>query len=239
MLLQAKGIHKYYSNGKERLHILKDVSLSIAQGEIAAVLGPSGAGKSTLLHILGGLDSPESGEVFFEGQDISSFSDRESADFRNKAVGFVFQFYHLLPEFNLLENIMMPALIGRQSPVVSLQSREKAKELLKEVGLSHRVRHLPNQLSGGEQQRAAIARALINEPKVLLCDEPTGNLDSENSKQIIQTLKRLNREKKMTIIMVTHNLDLTDFASKVYHIKDGELVHCAPSLTLPTRGREL
>ena len=123
MLLQAKGIHKYYSNGKERLHILKDVSLSIAQGEIAAVLGPSGAGKSTLLHILGGLDSPESGEVFFEGQDISSFSDRESADFRNKAVGFVFQFYHLLPEFNLLENIMMPALIGRQSPVVSLQSR--------------------------------------------------------------------------------------------------------------------
>lgn len=216
-LLQAKGLHKYYSNGKERLHILKDVSLSIAQGEIAAVLGPSGAGKSTLLHILGGLDGPESGKVFFEGQDVSSFSDRESADFRNKAVGFVFQFYHLLPEFNVLENVMMPAIISRQ-PVY------RAGELLKEVGLSHRLRHLPSQLSGGEQQRAAIARALINEPKVLLCDEPTGNLDSENSKQIIQTLKRLNREKKMTIVMVTHNLELADFASKVYHIRDGKLM---------------
>lgn len=215
-LLQAKGVNKYYSNGKERLHILKDVGLSIAQGEIAAILGPSGAGKSTLLHILGGLDGPESGKVFFEGQDISSFSDRESADFRNKAVGFVFQFYHLLPEFNVLENVMMPAFISRQ-PVY------RAGELLKEVGLSHRLRHLPSQLSGGEQQRAAIARALINEPKVLLCDEPTGNLDSENSKQIIQTLKRLNREKKMTIVMVTHNLELADFASKVYHIRDGKL----------------
>ena len=197
--------------------------MSIAQGEIAAILGPSGAGKSTLLHILGGLDSPENGKVFFEGQDISSFSDRESSDFRNKAVGFVFQFYHLLPEFNVLENVMMPALISRRSPVTGRQSEGKAWELLKEVGLSHRIRHLPSQLSGGEQQRAAIARALINEPKILLCDEPTGNLDSENSKQIIQTLKRLNRDKKMTIVMVTHNLDLADFASKVYHIRDGKL----------------
>ena len=223
-LFQAKGVHKYYSNGKDRLHILKDVSLSIAQGEIAAILGPSGAGKSTLLHILGGLDSPESGKVFFEGQDISSFSDRESADFRNKAVGFVFQFYHLLPEFNVLENVMMPGLI-RDSWLVARDSLyDRAGELIKEVGLSHRLRHLPSQLSGGEQQRAAIARALINEPKILLCDEPTGNLDSENSKQIIQTLKRLNREKKMTIVMVTHNLDLADFASKVYHIRDGKLM---------------
>ncbi len=223
-LLQAKGVNKYYSNGKERLHILKDVGLGIAQGEIAAILGPSGAGKSTLLHILGGLDGPESGKVFFEGQDISSFSDRESADFRNKAVGFVFQFYHLLPEFNVLENVMMPVLISRQLSVFSFQLKDKAKELLKEVGLGHRLKHLPSQLSGGEQQRAAIARALINEPKVLLCDEPTGNLDSENSKQIIQALKRLNREKKMTIVMVTHNLELADFASKVYHIKDGKLM---------------
>lgn len=223
LLLQAKGVNKYYSNGKERLHILKDVALSIAQGEIAAILGPSGAGKSTLLHILGGLDSPGNGKVFFEGQDISSFSDRESADFRNKAVGFVFQFYHLLPEFNVLENVMMPDLISRRSLVAGRRSEEKAHELLKEVGLSHRLRHLPSQLSGGEQQRAAIARALINEPKVLLCDEPTGNLDSENSRQIIQALKRLNREKKMTIVMVTHNLELADFASKVYHIKDGKL----------------
>src|SRR3990167_7900664 len=142
MLLQAKGIHKYYSNGKERLHILKEISLSIAQGEIAAVLGPSGAGKSTLLHILGGLDSPESGEVFFEGQDISSFSDRESADFRNKAVGFVFQFYHLLPEFNLLENVMMPGFIRGSWGVARDSSSDRARELLKEVGLSHRIRHL-------------------------------------------------------------------------------------------------
>lgn len=223
LLLQAQGVNKYYSNGKERLHILKDVALSIAQGEIAAILGPSGAGKSTLLHILGGLDSPGNGKVFFEGQDISSFSDRESADFRNKAVGFVFQFYHLLPEFNVLENVMMPLIISRPSSFIFRPSYDRAMELLKEVGLGHRLKHLPSQLSGGEQQRAAIARALINEPKVLLCDEPTGNLDSENSRQIIQALKRLNREKKMTIVMVTHNLELADFASKVYHIKDGTL----------------
>jgi lipoprotein-releasing system ATP-binding protein len=220
-VLEARNINKYYTNGKERLHVLKDVSLKIARGEIISVLGPSGAGKSTLLHILGGLDTPTSGEIFFEGKAFKNLSQSELSGVRNEAVGFVFQFYHLMPEFTVLENVMMPALIGRRQAAAGSRPQEKALGLLKEVGLSHRIRHFPGQLSGGEQQRVAIARALMNMPELLLCDEPTGNLDSENGKQICQLLKKLNQERKMTIVLVTHNLEVAGFGFKVYNMIDG------------------
>lgn len=223
IFLEARNINKYYTNGKERFHVLKNVSLKIAAGEIISVLGPSGAGKSTLLHILGGLDTPTSGEILFEGKALKNLSEAELSRVRNEAVGFVFQFYHLMPEFSVLENVMMPALIGRRPQAAGLRPQEKALELLKEVGLSHRSGYFPGQLSGGEQQRVAIARALMNMPKLLLCDEPTGNLDSENGKQICQLLKKLNQERKMTIVLVTHNLEVAGFGFKVYNITDGSI----------------
>lgn len=220
-LLEARNVNKYYTNGKERLHVLKDVRLKIVRGEVISVLGPSGAGKSTLLHILGGLDTPTSGEILFEGKAFKNLSQSELSRVRNEAVGFVFQFYHLMPEFTVLENVMMPALIGLRPQASGPRPQEKALGLLKEVGLSHRIRYFPGQLSGGEQQRVAIARALMNMPKLLLCDEPTGNLDSENGKQICQLLKKLNQERKMTIVLVTHNLEVAGFGFKVYNIVDG------------------
>ena len=226
-MLEAKKINKYYTNGKERLHVLKDVSLKISSGEIVSILGPSGAGKSTLLHILGGLDMPESGEILFEGKVLKDLSESELSAVRNEAIGFVFQFYHLLPEFTVLENVMMPAIISSTACSRKAASRRELSKtalgLLEELGLLHRIKHLPAQLSGGEQQRVAIARALMNSPKLLLCDEPTGNLDSENGRQICQLLKKLNQEKKMTIVLVTHNLDVAGLALKVYNIIDGSL----------------
>lgn len=225
-MLEAKNINKYYLNGKDRIHVLKDASLNISPGEIAAIVGPSGAGKSTLLHILGGLDNPTSGEILFEGKRLKGLTDSDLSAFRNKSIGFVFQFYHLLPEFTILENVMMPAVIAhKRTRLPVCRSKEKALEILEIVGLKNRLNHLPNQLSGGEQQRVAIARALINEPVLLLCDEPTGNLDSENGKQICRLLENLNRQKGMAIVMVTHNIDVASLASKVYNIVDGQLKH--------------
>lgn len=235
MILEARNIYKHYENGTRRLEVLKDVSLSVSQGEIAAIVGPSGAGKSTLLHILGGLDRPARGNIFFEGRPLGEASDAQLSSLRNEHIGFVFQFYHLMPEFNVLENVLMPALIsgkreaegGRRLPAGRQgrrdDARQRARELLSSIGLEKRLNHLPAQLSGGEQQRVAVARALINSPKLLLCDEPTGNLDSENGAQICNLLKKLNREKEMAIVMVTHNLDVAALASKRYNIVDGEV----------------
>lgn len=222
-MIEARDIHKYYINGKEKLHVLKGVTLKISPGEIVAIVGPSGAGKSTLLHILGGLDKPAKGEVFFEEKSLKHLSDAQVSGIRNKAIGFVFQFYHLLPEFNVLENVMLPALISRAPSLSPSAAKAHAEELLGEVGLKNRINHVPAQLSGGEQQRVALARALINEPKLLLCDEPTGNLDSETGKQICHLLKGLNQEKHMTLVIVTHNLEVAGLASKVYTIIDGRL----------------
>lgn len=228
MILEARGIYKHYENGGRRLEVLKDVSLSVSEGEIAAIVGPSGAGKSTLLHILGGLDRPARGNIFFEGRPFGEASDAALSSLRNEFIGFVFQFYHLMPEFNVLENVLMPALINkRRNPEDRRRNtdgvRKRARELLSSIGLEKRLGHLPAQLSGGEQQRVAVARALINSPKLLLCDEPTGNLDSENGAQICSLLKKLNREKAMAIVMVTHNLDVAALASKRYNIVDGEV----------------
>jgi len=222
-VLEAKGIHKSYFNGHKGLKVLKGIDIKIAKGTFSAIVGPSGAGKSTLLHILGGLDVPTSGSVFFEGKDLYRLSDNALCRLRNRQIGFVFQFYHLLPEFNALENVALPGLIGRGPALKAAGIKEKAKAILKKVGLSERLDYFPSQLSGGEKQRVAIARALTNEPGLLLCDEPTGNLDSKMGSDIVGLIRELSRENGMTVVMVTHNMDLAKIADKVYSLKDGVL----------------
>lgn len=220
MMLAAENIHKVYSNGKKSLEVLRGVDLTIGKAEFVAIVGPSGAGKSTLLHILGGLDSPTKGKVVFEGEDIYQMKDVALDRIRNERIGFVFQFYHLLSEFTVLENVLMPALINKSQ---KLKVKPKALELLEQVGLSERLAHFPNQLSGGEQQRVAIVRALINNPQILLCDEPTGNLDSHSAQEVMSLLKKINEENQASVALVTHNLELAKMSDRVYHLKDGVL----------------
>lgn len=223
-MLDAKNIHKVYKTGTEELHVLKGVDLKVKQGEFVSILGPSGAGKSTLLHIVGGLDKPTQGRVVFANLDLYKASDTRRAAVRNTKIGFVFQFYHLLPEFTALENVMLPAFIGRTPQAAPHDAQYgMARQLLEAVELGNRVNHKPNQLSGGEQQRVAIARALVNEPLLLLCDEPTGNLDSETGKSIMELLYTVNREKKTTTVVVTHEEAIADQAGRVLKIKDGRL----------------
>ncbi len=231
-MLTAINIHKSYRSGAKIIEVLRGVSVKFAPGSFSALIGPSGAGKSTLLHILGGLDAPDEGQVNFENEDIYVKSDRQLGALRNARIGFVFQFYHLLPEFTVFENVMMPALIKTQDACLTgrqarrrTQVKEKVRELLSQVGLTERQAHFPGELSGGEQQRAAIARALINEPKLLLCDEPTGNLDSATGNQIMGAIKSLNQQSNMTVVLVTHNNELTKLADSVYHLKDGVLAN--------------
>ncbi len=220
-MIEAKGLRKIYRNGTRMLEVLKGVDLKAGKGEVLALLGPSGAGKSTLLHLLGGLDTPTAGEVRFGGREIFSLSDSERAKIRNEKIGFVFQFYHLLPEFDAVENVMLPALIAGKARG---KARGAAEELIAAVGLEGRMRHKPGQLSGGEQQRVAIARALANEPELLLCDEPTGNLDSDTGRNIIELLWELNKKRKMTLVIVTHDAGIAEEARRVVHIKDGVIV---------------
>ena len=222
-MLEAKNIHKIYNNGKKELKVLKGIDLNIEKGKFIAIVGPSGAGKSTLLHILGGLDNPTEGAVNFEGTDLYSLDDARLSRVRNKKIGFVFQFYHLLSEFTVLENVLMPSLINQNSRFTFHSSRIQALELLDKVGLTDRITHFPSQLSGGEKQRVAIVRSLINQPQLLLCDEPTGNLDSKAGEEIIALIKKINLEEKMTVVLITHNLELAKSADKVYHLRDGLL----------------
>lgn len=224
-MLEAKNIHKVYTNGKKSLEVLKGIDLKIEKGRFVAVVGPSGAGKSTLLHILGGLDYPTQGKVVFGGEDIYSLSDSAISRIRNEKVGFVFQFYHLLSEFNVLENVLMPALINSGAVARNQELRKNALEFLDRVGLGQRLEHFPSQLSGGEKQRVAIVRGLINKPSLLLCDEPTGNLDSKTGEEIISLIRKINSEEKMTVVLVTHNIELTKSADYVYHLRDGVLVN--------------
>ena len=224
MMLEAIGLHKVYNHTAARLHILKDVHLEIKQGEFVAIVGPSGAGKSTLLHILGGLDKPSEGKVIFENQEFYALNDRDRANIRNQKIGFVFQFYHLLPELTALENVALPALIKSdmaQKDVID----EKSLALLEKVGLKERRAHKPSQLSGGEQQRVAIARALINNPKIIFCDEPTGNLDSKSGQGIIELLMNLNHQNKQTLVIVTHDKDIAKLSVRIIPIADGKLVN--------------
>jgi len=221
--LCIQGLYKSYKNGAHSLEVLKGINLSLKDRGFLAVEGPSGAGKSTLLHIVGGLDKPSSGEVRFDGVNIFNLKESERAIFRNRKIGFVFQFFHLLPELNTLENVILPALI--RSWWERKRAIDYAQTLLDNLGLGERLRHRPNQLSGGEQQRVAIARALINRPEVLLCDEPTGNLDSENGKNILRLLKRLNKEEKLTVFLVTHDKDIARESDRVVYLKDGMILH--------------
>jgi len=222
-ILKVNSICKSYRDTTSNLEVLKNINFSVAEGEFLAIQGPSGAGKSTLLHILGGLDNPTSGKVYFEGASIYGWDENELAGFRNRKVGFVFQFFHLLPELDALENVLLPGILK------SWRERKKnsgpAAALLTRLGLAQRLKHRPPALSGGEQQRVAIARALINKPRLLLCDEPTGNLDSENGKNILRLLIDLNRNEKITIVLVTHDPEIAIGASRVIHLKDGALLH--------------
>ncbi|MFA5144611.1 MAG: ABC transporter ATP-binding protein [Candidatus Omnitrophota bacterium] len=224
-MLEAKNIRKVYNNGKKSLAVLKGIDLRIEKGRFVAIVGPSGAGKSTLLHILGGLDMPTEGRVIFEEEDIYRLNDAEISAVRNRKIGFAFQFYHLLSEFTVLENVLMPALINRKPRSSSCSMRENALSLLEEVGLGQRTTHFPNQLSGGEKQRVSIVRSLVNRPSLLLCDEPTGNLDSKTGDEIISLIRKINLENQMTVVLVTHNIDLTKTADKVYYLRDGVLVN--------------
>lgn len=220
-MLKAEKLYKIYKDGKINLEVLKGVSLELKAGELLCIIGPSGAGKSTLLHVLSGLDKPSKGKVFFEGRNFYGLPDEQTAAIRNKRIGFVFQFYHLLPEFSALENVLLPALIEAVEP---LQAKEKAAQLLGMVGLGARMNHKPSQLSGGEQQRVAIARALVNDPDIIFCDEPTGNLDSEQGGEIIKLLRQLNQCQGKTLIIVSHEEKIARMANRVVHIRDGRLV---------------
>ncbi len=219
-LITARNLSKSFTNGGARIDILKDLNFDLSAGETIAIVGASGIGKSTLLHILGTLDRPDSGHLFYKGEDVFLYDDVTLARFRNKSVGFVFQFHHLLPEFNAVENTMMPALIGGEN---KRNASRAAEDLLVRVGLKDRLLYRVGKLSGGEQQRVALARALVLKPAVLLADEPTGNLDESNSEDIHSLLIELNRELSMTLVVVTHNSQLASFMSRRITIADGKL----------------
>jgi lipoprotein-releasing system ATP-binding protein len=222
-MLDINHVFKFYTDTQKRVDVLKGVSLSVKAGETLAVVGPSGAGKSTLLHIAGGLDRPNEGTVLLNGRDLYRMPDVERSRVRNMTIGFVFQFYHLLPDFTALENVMLPLMVGQARDKRSL-IRDKAAKRLKDVGLGERMDHKPNQLSGGEQQRAAIARALINDPALLLCDEPTGNLDSASGSAVIDLLFALNSREERTLVIITHDDSLARRAARTVRIKDGIFV---------------
>ena len=219
-ILETKNLEKTFIKNKNSISVLKGVDLNIDKGEKVALLGDSGAGKSTLLHILGTLDRPTGGEIFYFGENPPFHSDQKLSLFRNKHMGFVFQFHHLLPEFSALENVMLPCLIGNETKE---EAKGKAMELLERVGLSHRLEHRPGELSGGEQQRVAIARALVRKPSILFADEPTGNLDAGNGEKIHQLLLELNQELQTPLILATHNIALARNMDRLLKIQDGQL----------------
>ncbi len=219
VLLSVKDIKKSYKiTKKSHLEVLKGISLDIYDGEIAAIVGKSGTGKSTLLHILGALDKPVSGEVIFDGNNVFQMREKQVSEFRNKSIGFIFQFHHLLPQFTALENVMIAAMVSGD------KKEEKARELLKEVGIGERMSHKPSEISGGEAQRVAIARALINSPRLVLADEPTGNLDTENAEGVMDLLFKLRDKFNHTFVIVTHNEDFAQKCDRVIHVKDGQII---------------
>jgi len=225
MLMEARGLHKSFASGNAMLRVLKGVDLGLYRGEICSIIGPSGAGKSTLLHILGTLDRPDSGTVALKGRDLFMISDNARSRVRNLNIGFVFQFYHLLPEFTAIENVVMPALVfGKAADRRGKRPLERAAELLSAVGLGGRMHHKPAELSGGEQQRVAIARALVNDPILVLADEPSGNLDSGASSDLHRLIGALNRERGQAFVIVTHDEDLAAIAHRRFKMADGKIL---------------
>jgi len=240
-ILSATSLHKTYRKYQQKVQVLRGVDLDVHEGEFISILGASGSGKSTLLHLLGLLDAPDIGRILYQGRRIDNLPRHDRDQLRNGTFGFIFQFYHLLPELNALENVLAPAMIkfsfrdwwGQRKAM-----RRRGMELLERVGLSHRLKHRPREMSGGELQRAAIARALINEPRVLLADEPTGNLDEQNGTHIMQLLRELNRQEGVTIVMLTHNLDLIADSDRVIRLRDG-LVETEPAYSAPLSTRPM
>lgn len=222
-IVKAEAVTKTYLMGKRSLTVLDKVSVDIRPGETVAVIGPSGAGKSTLLHALGGLDQPTAGEVWFKGQSIYTMSPQERTMIRARHVGFVFQSYHLLPELDVVENVLLPTMTAWNLRRDRVKHLERAERLLETVGLSDRLRHTPLELSGGEQQRVALARALMNEPELVLADEPTGNLDSVTGEHILKCLFELTRERRHTLVLVTHNNEIAARCDRIIRMKDGRV----------------
>ncbi|MFA5515955.1 MAG: ABC transporter ATP-binding protein [Desulfuromonadales bacterium] len=219
-MIQIRGLTKNFVSGERRVEVLSGIDLEVARGERVGIVGSSGAGKTTLMHILGALDRPSGGQVLLEGTELFTLRGPDLDAFRNRTVGFVFQFHQLLPEFSALENVMMPALIARQKPRAAA---ERAEELLREVGLAHRLSHKPGELSGGEQQRVAIARSLIMSPRLLLADEPTGNLDSRTSEDIYRLLQDVHQKHALTMVVVTHSEMLASRLDRIVHMEDGRI----------------
>lgn len=220
-MITVTDLHKSFPMGEQTLTVLQGINLTIQRGELIAVIGASGAGKSTLLHILGLLDRPTKGSVRFEGRDLFELSEPDQAEFRNRRIGFVFQFHHLLPEFTALENACMPALIQRRQPA---EVEREAIAILHDVGLGARLCHKPGELSGGEQQRVAVARALLQKPDLVLADEPTGNLDTHTGEALFSLMRELNKARGTTFVIVTHNDKLSAQADRIVHIQDGQIL---------------
>ena len=220
IIYKAQNIKKTYVEGKVKTQVLKGVNLEICKDEITAIIGQSGSGKSTLLHILGTLDTPDTGSLEFKGTELLKLSNQKKAQFRNLNLGFVYQFHHLLGDFTALENVMMPLLIAN---VPVKEAKLKAKEYLQKVGLSHRVNFRPNELSGGERQRVAIARAIVNKPNLILADEPTGNLDAQNAQEVFSIFSHLVKTEHVAVVMVTHDQNLASKCDKIYKMIDGEI----------------
>lgn len=219
-LLSCQNITKFYQEGTQQTEVLKQVSFSMRPSELVAIVGSSGSGKSTLLHTLGGLDQPSSGEVFIKGQSLQQMTPNALAKLRNQYLGFVYQFHHLMADFTALENVMMPMLIGQQNKT---EAQDRAEQILSAVGLQHRISHRPSALSGGERQRVAIARALVNNPALVLADEPTGNLDHKTTESIFELIQQLNQEKQIAFLLVTHDLNLAEKLNRRLIMQDGVL----------------
>ena len=219
-ILRTEAVEKSFTLGDEVIRVLQGVNLNVEKGEIITIMGPSGSGKSTLLHIIGGLEYPDKGKVFIENDDLTKLKDRKLSEIRNKKIGFIFQFHHLLPEFTILENTILPLLINGEN---FNKVKERGEKILKEIGLLDRKNHKPSEISGGERQRAAVARALATNPAIVLADEPTGNLDIKTEKELLSLLLKLNK-KGVTFLIVTHNIEVAKMGNKKYELREGKLV---------------